>query len=298
MTSLASIKNRSPRWVKDVANVSTRGYGLMTSGHRPVPDFLIIGTKRGGTTSLFNYLLMHPGALGLFPQSRGKKSTDYFFKELERGERWYRSHFHAEAWRHRIADRLGYQPVSGEASPYYVWDPRVAARVRSAAPAVRAIMLVRDPTERAWSHYQERRENLVEPLSFRDALSAEGERNRGELERMRRDPLYYSEAHDWYTYRSRGVYLPQIENWLHHFPREQLLILRSEDLYANVQEVFDTVCHFLGIPPVELPTKRSFNASSARAGMPDSVRDELNAYYAPHSRELEQFLGRSLGWGA
>lgn len=297
MISLAEVKGRSPRWVKNVANVTTRGYGVLTASHRPYPDFLIVGTKRGGTTSLFNYLLMHPGVLGLFPQSRGKKSTDYFFKGAEQGERWYRSHFHADAWRHRLAGRLGYQPVSGEASPYYMWDPRIAEKVRRAAPAVRAIMLVRDPVERAWSHYQERRENLVEPLSFSEALRDEERRTHGELEKMRRDPRYYSEAHDWYTYRSRGVYLPQIANWLTHFPEDQLLILRSEDLYANVQKVFDSVCAFLEIPTFELPTRRSFNASSGRVAMPDGAREELSAFYAPHNHELEQFLDRELNWG-
>jgi hypothetical protein len=296
MTSVTELKDRSPRWLKDVANVATRGYGLATAPLRPVPDFLIIGTKRGGTTSLFNYLLMHPGVLGLFPQSRGKKSTDYFFKDLARGDQWYRSHFHTRVRRQRLADRLGYQPVGGEASPYYVWDPRIAPRVRALAPELRSIMLVRDPVERAWSHYQERRENLVEPLSFPDALAAEEDRTGGELERMQDDPHYYSEAHDWYSYRARGIYRPQIESWQSHFPREQLLILRSEDMYSDVQAVFSTVCRFLGIAEVELPTKKSFNASSAREAMPEEARAELTEFYAPHNRDLEAFLGRPLGW--
>ena len=83
MPSLSAFKDRSPRWVKDSANAATRRYALTTVARRPAPDFLIIGTKRGGTTSLFNYLLMHPGVLGLYPQSRGKKSTDYYFKKYD-----------------------------------------------------------------------------------------------------------------------------------------------------------------------------------------------------------------------
>lgn len=69
MPNLTQFKDRSPRWVKDVANVSTRMAALATVHQRQMPDFLITGTKRGGTTSLFNYLLMHPGVLGLFPQN-------------------------------------------------------------------------------------------------------------------------------------------------------------------------------------------------------------------------------------
>lgn len=296
MSRIGSLKDSSPRWVKDVANGVTRTYARATASRRPQPDFLIIGTKRGGTTSLHNYLLMHPGVLGLFPQSRGKKSTDYFFKEMHRGERWYRSHFHTSVHRALMARRLGYAPVGGEASPYYVWDPRIAGRVREVAPQVRSIVLLRNPVERAWSHYLERRENGVEPLSFEEALRAEEDRTDGELARMLKDPAYYSEPHDWYTYRSRGVYLPQLENWLSVFPADQLLVLRSEDLYADVQGVFDQVCTFLDLPPAPLPTTRSFNASRQRSTVPGAVREELVDYYAPHNEKLEAFLGRDLGW--
>ena len=160
----ASLKDRSPRWLKSGADQLTRRYAMATVADRPAPDFLIIGTKRGGTTSLFNYLLQHPGILGLYPQNRGKKSTDYFFKELPRGDAWYRSHFHSRTYRATLRKRLGYTPVGGEASPYYMWDPRIAPLVVHAAPQVKAIALVRDPVERAYSHYQERKQNGVERL--------------------------------------------------------------------------------------------------------------------------------------
>ncbi|MGL5810629.1 MAG: sulfotransferase domain-containing protein [Nocardioides sp.] len=301
MSSLARfaptrLKDSSPRWVKDVANVGTRGYGVATTSLRPVPDFLVIGAKRGGTTSLFNYLMMHPGVLGLFPQSRGKKSTDYFFAGNTRSLTWYRSHFHTLLYRARLRRRLGYRPVGGEASPYYVWDPRIAGRVRAVAPEVKAIMLIRDPVERAWSHYLERQENGVEPLSFGDALAAEPDRTDGELSRMLADPAYHSTAHDWYTYRARGHYLPQIQNWLKSFDAEQLLVVRSEDLYADVQGVFDEVCRFLGVDRFALPTTKTFNASYVKSMVPDPQRGELAAHFAGPNAELEEFVGRSLDW--
>ena len=293
---LSVAKGRTPRWVKDAANAGTRGVGLGTAGLRGSPDFLIIGTKRGGTTSLFNYLLMHPGVRGLFPAVRGKKSTDYFFKHHARGERWYRSHFQTRIHRRALSHRLGYEPIGGEASPYYVWDARIARRVHDVAPHVRAIMLVRDPVERAWSHYQERRQNGVEPLGFAEALAAEQARTQGELERMAAEPLYYSEAHDWYTYRARGVYLPQVQNWHAVFPQRQLLVLRSEDMYQDPQRVFDDVCDFLEVPRFGLPTTRTFNARYAVSSVPEGPREELRAYFEPHNRSLEEYLGRRLDW--
>lgn len=295
MTGMTELKERVPRPAMDLANWTTRRWGIATSARRGLPDFLVVGTKRGGTTSLFNYLLMHPGVLGLYPQVRGRKSTDYFFRHLDRGEPWYRSHFHSDAFLERSARRLGYRPQCGEASPYYLWDERIPGRVRALVPSVRAIALLRDPVERAWSHYQERVQNGVEPLSFADALDAEERRTAHELERMRNDPTYHSDAWDWYAYRQRGVYLPQLLTWGESFPRGQLLVLRSEDMYADVQSVFDRACDFLGLPQADLPTRKTFNAS-ARAPMPDAVRAELAAYFRPHNEALESFLGRSLGW--
>jgi hypothetical protein len=295
MPTLSEVKDHSPRWARVAAIGATRGIGRATAGLRVVPDFLVIGAKRGGSTSMFNYLMMHPGVLGLFPRPRSQKSSDYFFREFRRGESWYRSNFHTRAYRERFADEFGYRPVSGEASPYYAWDPRIAARAYEINPELRAVMLVRNPVTRAFSHWQERVHNGVEPLTFAQALAAEPDRTAGELERMRADPLYYSEAHDWYAYRARGVYRPQLENWVSVFPSEQLLVVRSEDLYADVQATFDRVCGFLRIPTVALPTTKAFNAG-AGAAIPNGCRSELAEYYAPINADLEQYLGRRLDW--
>jgi len=292
-----SAKDRLPRWVKDLANHTTRRYALSTSRDRPFPDFLIIGSKRGGTTSLFNYLLMHPGVLGLFPQNRAKKSTDYFFAGHHHlGDPWYRSHFHSERFRQYRQRDLGYRPVSGEASPYYSWDPRIAARAYAVAPEIKAIMLLRNPVDRAWSHYQERTQNGVEPLDFVAALAAEPARLEGELERMAADSSFHSDAHDWYAYRSRGDYLPQILNWTAVFPRDQLLVVRSEDMYADVQGFFNTVCEFLELPSHRLPKNKTFNASRAGNTIPPEAAEDLREYFAPKVRALETYLEQPMGW--
>ncbi len=296
MSFARDIKDMSPRWVRSSADFLTREYGLLTSGQRTPPDFVIIGTKRGGTTSLFNYLVQHPGVIRMFPGSRDLKSTDFFFRRGQ-SEAWYRSHFPRRSDRLRRADELGYAPVCGEASPYYCWDPRVAGFARELAPDVKAILLVRNPVKRAWSHFQERVQNGVEPMNFEDALHMEDERLAGELEKMLEDPTYYSSTYDWYSYRSRGEYLPQIENWLAHFPREQLLILRSEDLYRETQTTFDRVCGFLGLPTVAMPTQQTFNATwRTSEAPPASARDALQAYFLDHNARLEAFLGTPLDW--
>ena len=296
MDVMRTVKERSPRWVRDSADRITRQYGIATSAARTLPDYLIIGSKRGGTTSLYNYLLRHPGVMRMFPDSRDLKSTDYFFRR-ERDESWYRSHFPTALERRRRADALGYEPVCGEASPYYCWDPRVAPFVKEVAPDVKAILLLREPVRRAWSHYQERVQNGVEPLSFSDALDAEDERLFGELDRMNDDPTYYSSAFDWYSYRSRGEYLAQVRNWLDHFPAANLLVLRAEDLYSDTQGAFDRVCTFLGLPLQEMPTRKTFNATwRTRDDVPEETAARLSAHFGPHNARLEEFLGHELGW--
>lgn len=290
MNNLTLSKDSAPRWLKDAADIATRSYAQLTAANRPAPDYLITGTKRGGTTSLFNYLLMHPGVMGLFPQVREKKSTDYFFKELERGDTWYRSHFQTEAYRKLKGSQLGYRPISGEASPYYMWDPRIATRIKASAPQVKSIILLRNPVERAWSHYQERVQNGVEPLDFVTALHLEDERMSSEYAAIEDGSEEYSEAFDFYAYRERGNYLPQLKNWFAKFDLDQVLVMRSEDMYQDVQGAVDQVCDFLEIPRHELPTKRTFNARKKSTPMPSEARDYLTNYFADRNAELFDYL--------
>ncbi|MFI8413675.1 sulfotransferase domain-containing protein [Paeniglutamicibacter gangotriensis] len=288
--NLKSVKDSAPRWLKDGSDIATRSYAQLTVHDRPAPDYLIAGTKRGGTTSLFNYLLMHPGVMGLYPQARGKKSTDYFFKELDRGEKWYRSHFQTETYRKLRARELGYRPISGEASPYYLWDPRVAGRIKVVAPDVKSIVLLRNPLERAWSHYQERVQNGVEPLEFVDALRREDERMTSEYAAVNAGEQEYSAAFDFYPYRERGNYLPQLKNWFEKFDRSQVLVMRSEDMYENVQEAFNNVCEFLEIPVFDLPTTRTFNARKKSSSMPAAAESYLSEYFYERNLELFEYL--------
>lgn len=294
---LRKLNSLSPKWIKTVANAATRQWAILTSDDRPLPDFLVIGCKRGGTTSLFNYLVAHPGILRMYPLSRGLKSTDFFFKRHGHSVRWYRSHFPSERYRRRLAKRLGYRAIAGEASPYYVWDPRVAPRVKSVAPDVKCVLLLRDPVKRAWSHYQERCENNTEPLSFAQAIEAEDSRLDGELEKMGADPEYYSEAYDFYSYKQRGVYAPQIRHWLEHFPREQLLVIYAEDLYRDTAETFGQVCDFLGVPRAEMATTKGYNSMpGSKDKPPQEVVEALRAYYAPLQHEVEELVGRPAPW--
>jgi hypothetical protein len=284
----------APRALRDQLRRGLVRYGELTADYRPPPDFLIIGTKRGGTTSLWHYLVQHPLVFRLFPAWNGK-SPHYFEENWYRGHRWYRSHFptaRARAWRerrHRGPSRCG------EASPLYMFHPLVAQRVRETLPGVKLLVLLRDPVERAYSHWKERRTQGTEPLDFAAALAAEPERTAGEREAMLADPGYFSQAWDWYTYRARGRYLEHLEPWLDRFDPSQLLILSSERLYRDPHSVYATVLDFLDLPPWR-GVRFDVHNDRPSAPMDPAIRAELAGYYRPHNQDLQRRLGMAFDW--
>ncbi len=295
MTGGGELRRRIPEPAKDVVKAALRRAGEASAAIRPLPDFLVIGTKRGGTTSLWRYLLSHPGVLPMMPRAQHIKSPHYFYWHYSRGEGWYRSHFPTAPYRSLMTLRHGARTVTGEASPYYLYDPRVPARVARLLPSVKIVVLLRDPVDRAYSHYTERVHEGVEPLEFAQALAAEPGRVAGELDAMRDDPAYYSRAHDWYSYRDRGVYLPQLERWFAVLPRERFLILESESFYADPAAALDATLEFLGLPRVALQTGKRHNHRPAPP-MDPAIRSELESYYREPNERLAALLGRELTW--
>ena len=294
MTSAATLKDRAPRVVLDLANSTTRSYGIATARWRVLPDFLIVGTKRGGTTSLWNWLDAHPQVLSMFPRARGLKSTEYFFNRRPASESWYRSHFHTRTYRAMVSRKRG-PVVNGEASPYYMYGPHVPRQMAAEVPDAKLVVLLRDPVDRAFSHYQERFQQGVETLDFAEALAREEERIADDRQRALADPGHYAEAMDFCGYRDRGVYLPQLQRLHAAYPAEQVLVLRSEDLYAAPQDAFDQTCDFLGIERHQMDHPRRHNEIK-RLPMDESVRSGLEEFYRPHNEALEAYLDRSFGW--
>jgi hypothetical protein len=294
--ALAELKRSAPGPVKSGARYAFRTYGMATAGIRPLPDFLIVGTKRGGTTSLYRYLLEHPAVLPTFPSFRTLKGVHYFDEHFARGLRWYRSHFPAEPYRALLQRSMGVRPLIGEASPNYLFHPLGAARAAGSVPQAKIIMLLRNPIDRAWSQYKDQVKLGFETLSFEDAIEREPTRLAGEVERMLADPGYYGAAFDRYSYLARGRYLDQLRAWRTAFPDEQqLLILCSEDLYGDAERVYYRVLDFLGLPPFSLNVYRPHNAIPATK-MAASTRRHLAAYFAPYNRQLSEHLGTDLGW--
>jgi hypothetical protein len=257
-------------------------YGRATAGARPLPDFLIIGAQKAGTTALYAYLRRHPAITG-----PSWKEVSYFDRHYERGEAWYRGNFP------NVVRARG--KLVGEASPSYIFHPLGPERVKALVPEARLVALVRNPVDRALSHYHHEVALGREPLRFEEALDAEEERLRGEEERLAAEPGYFSSAWWSHAYKARGRYAEQLERWLELFPRKQLLILPSEELGTDPEPTHAQVLEFLGAAPHRLDSyprvyERQYEAMDAE------TRERLAAEFEAPNRRLYELLGRDLGW--
>ncbi|NIO35606.1 MAG: sulfotransferase [Planctomycetales bacterium] len=250
-----------------------------------MPDFLVAGAQKAGTTSLWEYLSEHPHV-----RSPMKKEMMFFDKNFSRGLNWYRMHFPFP------------QPgtdgatACGESTAYYMFHPLAPQRIAEALPGVRIVLLLRNPADRAFSHYQLNLRRGNEHLSFEDALKAEPGRLAGERERLIADPSYYSFEHERHSYLARGRYAEQLRVWQSLISRERLLILDSSNFFKNTAEVFDRVADFLGLPRWRPREFGNRFPGEYQAKMNEATRQWLIDYFRPHNAKLYELLGRDFSW--
>jgi len=199
-----------------------------------LPDFLVIGASKAGTTSLYRYLKSHP-EIYLSPI----KEPNYFSSPETRPVIVGPPPGTPVVWRiedyRRLFKARTTESVAGEMSPQYIYYECSPGAIRNLIPKVKMIAILRDPADRAHSHFCQNRRAGTEPLSdFAAALAAEDERI----------------AQGWrpaFHYRNRGYYARQLRRYLELFPREQLLILLYDDMVADCPGLLKRICAFLGV---------------------------------------------------
>ncbi|HEY0113469.1 MAG TPA: sulfotransferase domain-containing protein [Allosphingosinicella sp.] len=249
-------------------------------GMGALPNALIIGAMKAGTTSLFEYLVQHPNVCGA-----RQKELHYFNFYHRRGEKWYRANFRPRR-RHTVLL---------EASPYYLVHPLAPLRARRLLPQAKLIVLLREPADRAYSHYQHSRDRADEPLSFEEALNAEAERVKGTERLLMRGEVDHVPDHANFSYVWKSLYASQIERWFEHFPRESFLFIRSEDMFANPRQVLSRVLDFLELPPFQFADLRPRN-SRDYPPMEEWIRMELQKFFEEPNRRLQKLVG--ISWEA
>jgi hypothetical protein len=277
-----------PGRVKPALRSAFWTYRQATWRSRALPDFIIIGAQKCGTTSLFSYLSGHPKLLPSF-----SKEVHYFDGGLDpaadnfkKGEAWYRAHFPLE-------ELVTAQKRTFEASPFYIYHPLVARRIADLLPQVKLVAVLRNPTERALSHYFHARRGNLEPLPVLEAMQQEERR----LEPLVERGDFKNVAFRIHSYKSRGLYSDQIARYLACFPRSRLLALSSEAFFNEPKDTLRRVFEFVGVDADFTPAKlKALNVSWNRREVDPEVHAYLNDFFRPHNRALFDMIGEDFGW--
>ncbi|MGJ3253062.1 MAG: sulfotransferase domain-containing protein [Elainellaceae cyanobacterium] len=265
-------------------------YRFASSPLRTLPDFIILGAQKCGTSSLYGCLSQHPQVVPVH-----EKELHFFDLNFHRGVEWYRAQFPLRI--HRRYEQIVHQQslVSGEASPYYLFHPHVPRRIAAIAPDIKLVILLRNPVDRAYSHYHHNVRKRRESLSFAEAIQQEGNRIQGEHDRILNDDRYISTAHQHFSYLARGVYVDQIRAFEKFFPKEQILIVRSEQLFEATNTAYREVLDFLNLPLWFPKNFKPRNVNSYTQIEP-AIRRQLQTYFEPHNQRLYAHLGIDFGW--
>jgi hypothetical protein len=242
----------------------------------PLPDFVVLGTQKGGTSYFYRLLTEHPLVRGA-----AAKELHFFDNNFAEGLRWYRRCF--SEGKHVCGQRT----ITGEASPSYLFDPQVPERMAQIIPEARLIALLRNPVDRAYSHYQMEVSRGKEARSFEEATQeeemswAEGEGNTVDVR---------------YAYLRRGLYAEQLERFSFFANRDRLLVVKSENLFTRRLEVLERVLRFLRLAPFESTLAPSPAGRATYEPMDPDTRRRLEGFFAPHNERLYDLLSTDLGW--
>jgi Sulfotransferase domain len=268
--------------------LSGLGRARVAAGHRwrratavlrTLPDVVILGAQRGGTTSLFDWLAGHPAVA---PSTT--KEVHYFDRYYANGEAWYRAHFPL-----RTSPRLAL-----EATPYLLFSPLAPGRIAAdLPPSTRFIVLLRDPVQRAISHYWHSRRIHAEDQPLAVALAREEERLAGQLEIVLAGGESFAFRN--FSYQARGHYAEQLRRWFDAVERQRFLVMESEELFRD-EGGPARVLQWLGLSPRHEPFPAT---NEARRDRPEeeAVVEELRRHFAPHNEDLFALLGTRL-WEA
>jgi tetratricopeptide (TPR) repeat protein len=237
------------------------------------PNFLVIGAAKAGTTSLFQYLVQHPQIL-----SPTKKEIRFFNKaeRLQRGLDWYSSHFPY------IPEQANY--LTGEATPGYI-TADIQDQVYKLFPTIKLIAILRNPVERAISHYHHRVKHRWESRSFEEAMKSELE--------LIKDVKDFSTLEDVCrqtksVYLLGGLYYYSLKRWMTVFSREQFLIIDNKKLFTNPDQTMEKVYSFLDLPHLINPSYIEYNVGSyKKKSVDDSIYQSLTDFFKPHNKFLE-----------
>jgi hypothetical protein len=261
-------------------------YRKLTNARRGLPDFVIIGAQKAGTTSLMRYLQSHPDVVS----EPGVGEVHFFDNNWQRGEHYYRAHFPLRRTIERRHQHSGHETVTGEKSPFYLFHPLVPERAHRIIPNVKLVVLLRNPVQRAASQHRMNTNMGIETLALKEAIEAEPARIEPSFREISAGGSFTSGLPAArFSYVSRGRYVEQLHRWLAFYPREQLLILRSEDLADDPETTFATTLEYLGLAPHRPEFVQHNRARRAYAIEPEVAARLEELLREPNQRLAEEF---------
>ena len=237
-----------------------------------LPDFLGLGTQKGGTTTLHELLGSHPGIF--LPAA---KELHYFDLKPHQTSNWYKQHF-SEAEPDQCC---------GEITPFYLFHPAAPKRIQALLPDVKLVVLLRDPVERALSQVFHARQRGFESLDPAEAIAAESDRLASG------DPVSLQK----HSYVARSRYLEQLNRYEKLFPPAQLLVLQSEALFEQPHRIWDALQRFLGLQTIPLPPLPMANVGDGGGITVDpALRSQLRSVLATTASGVRERYGFDWDW--
>lgn len=279
------------RQVKSGAKWCREKAARATWEQRVLPDLVLAGAQRSGTTALTEALYRLPTV----ERPRLGKGSHYFSYNYYRGWEWFQSQFPTTTWANRVQEKNGAPLFTFDACPYYLFHPFAIQRMSQTLPDVKILIMLRDPVRRAESHYHHSVSHGHEEEEFAKALERESERLEGEVEKMSRDWSYWSHSHEHHSYASKGMYADQLERVFAVYPAEQVMVIQSEAFYRTPNEVLAGVTSWLDLPEVEL-TERDDRNSHEYQRMNEEMRSHLVQLYREPNERLYELLGETYDW--
>lgn len=261
-------------------NVSV--YQKIKNSFKRLPDFMIIGSQKSATSSLHSFLSRHSRI-----QTSLIKETHFYNKNFESGFEYYKSLF----------PFCSKSNLLFESTPDYLDHPLVPKRIYSVKPNTKFIVVLRNPSERAFSHYKHVQgyNNELKKLNFKEALQLENKMITHALDNLDYDPYNSARALYNYGFLRKGYYAKHIKHWFNYFSESQFHFLDFNDLISNNENTFDSLYKFLDIQK-EARVFPKYNTALYESEMDNELRQILNNHFSEKNLELYSLLGRSFKW--
>ena len=264
-----------------------RNIFALTGSIRVLPDFLVIGAKRCGTTSLFYHLPEHP-CISKSPHD----NMGFFNDNFHLGVNWYKSFFPTIFTRNKIKSEFG-NFLAFDVTTTYMEEESTANNVYQIKPNMKIIVILRNPVDRAYSQYHLNLREKAEKRSFEDAMEENmNELNKESHERYEIKPKFSVEENN---YLKKGLYAQQLRHWLNIFPMESMLILSTEEFESNQQVIYNKIFEFLNISQFEVKNTEKMEKGSYPQ-MKSETRSLLLDYFRSHNNELFKLINKKFDW--